>query len=294
MSIFITNVDDYISPSQACVNPLVLNKSKPSQEQSKRSIVLANEDDVVSAPRLDKKPNLINTKMTHTDSKVAAVSLNDCLACSGCITTAESVLIQEQSYDSLLNHLSINSFPTVVALSPQSLASITSFLGNDISMTSVFRGLSVILKNLGVTDVVDMSAVGDVALFEARQEFLERLKSGNRFRLDDPEVTTSLSSTAQIVHHMNETRREDLGPVDRTPQSLPMFVSQCPGWICYAEKSYPQSIPYISTTKSPQQILGTIAREVLMEKGRIESKRDVYIVSVQPCFDKKLESSRKV
>jgi iron only hydrogenase large subunit-like protein len=41
-----------------------------------------------------------------------------------------------------------------------------------------------------------------------------------------------------------------------------MFVSQCPGWVCYAEKCHPQAIPYISTTKSPQQIFGHFFREI--------------------------------
>lgn len=33
------------------------------------------------------------------------------------------------------------------------------------------------------------------------------------------------------------------------------------GWICYAEKTHGDFIiPYISTTKSPQQIMGTIVK----------------------------------
>jgi iron only hydrogenase large subunit-like protein len=30
--------------------------------------------------------------------KVAKITLNDCLACSGCITSAESILIDQQDY----------------------------------------------------------------------------------------------------------------------------------------------------------------------------------------------------
>ena len=30
--------------------------------------------------------------------KVAKITLNDCLACSGCITSAESILIEQQDY----------------------------------------------------------------------------------------------------------------------------------------------------------------------------------------------------
>lgn len=39
------------------------------------------------------KPNLI--KKNHL--QVAKVSLSDCLACSGCITTAETMLIESHS-----------------------------------------------------------------------------------------------------------------------------------------------------------------------------------------------------
>lgn len=43
---------------------------------------------------------------------------------------------------------------------------------------------------------------------------------------------------------------------------LPMLASACPGWICYAEKSQGEWIlPHISTTKSPQQIMGTLVKE---------------------------------
>jgi iron only hydrogenase large subunit-like protein len=43
---------------------------------------------------------------------------------------------------------------------------------------------------------------------------------------------------------------------------LPMLASACPGWICLAEKSHGDYVlPYISTTKSPQQIMGSIVKD---------------------------------
>ena len=36
--------------------------------------------------------------------KKAEITLNDCLACSGCITSAESVLIAEQSQEELYRY----------------------------------------------------------------------------------------------------------------------------------------------------------------------------------------------
>lgn len=38
----------------------------------------------------------------------AQITLNDCLACSGCITSAESVLITQQSQDELYRILRLN------------------------------------------------------------------------------------------------------------------------------------------------------------------------------------------
>eukprot|EP01027_Heterolobosea_sp_BB2_P016364 GEZU01023312.1.p1 GENE.GEZU01023312.1~~GEZU01023312.1.p1 ORF type:complete len:325 (-),score=100.63 GEZU01023312.1:149-1123(-) len=71
-----------------------------------------------------------------------------------------------------------------------------------------------------------------------------------------------------------------------------MLASACPGWICYAEKTHGDYIlPYISTAKSPQQVLGTIVKQYFAKKISVTPDR-IYHVSVMPCFDKKLEASR--
>ena len=99
-----------------------------------------------------------------------------------------------------------------------------------------------------------------------------------------------------------------------------MLASSCPGWICYAEKTHPESIPYISTCRSPQQIVGRALKgsrtPVVDPDNGIANKtntankdssdnnndnndnnNDTQIklihVTVMPCFDKKLEASRK-
>lgn len=42
----------------------------------------------------------------------AKITLNDCLACSGCITSAESVLITQQSHEELFKVLHNNKVDT--------------------------------------------------------------------------------------------------------------------------------------------------------------------------------------
>ncbi|CAG9783417.1 unnamed protein product [Diatraea saccharalis] len=65
------------------------------------------------------------------------------------------------------------------------------------------------------------------------------------------------------------------------------------GWVCYAEKTHGSFIlPHISTTKSPQQIMGSLVKQLLSEsRGVIPG--EVYHVTVMPCYDKKLEASRE-
>lgn len=108
----------------------------------------------------------------------AKITLNDCLACSGCITSAESVLITQQSHEELYRVLRQNKVRVtlirlyskwmlhiqhvcvceqqvssseqkvvVVSVSPQSRASLAAHYG--LSSSEVARRLTGFLKNLG-------------------------------------------------------------------------------------------------------------------------------------------------
>jgi len=72
-----------------------------------------------------------------------------------------------------------------------------------------------------------------------------------------------------------------------------MLASSCPGWICYAEKTHGDFVlPFISTTKSPQQIMGTLVKKLISQQVGLTADQ-VFHVTVMPCFDKKLEASRE-
>lgn len=65
------------------------------------------------------------------------------------------------------------------------------------------------------------------------------------------------------------------------------------GWVCYAEKTHGSFIlPYISSTKSPQQIMGSLVKQHLA-RSRDLAPDSVYHVTLMPCYDKKLEASRE-
>lgn len=62
------------------------------------------------------------------------------------------------------------------------------------------------------------------------------------------------------------------------------------GWVCYAEKTHgTYSLPYIATTKSPQQIMGSLVKQWMQSHAK---DQQIYHVTVMPCYDKKLEASR--
>jgi hypothetical protein len=197
----ISDLDDFILPSQICVNPLVgttTASDKPTEEQptgekstsgsSAGGVVrlglasdlgdLAYEADAAPAAAAGGGEfggrtgfGAIKTK-AKDDAKVATISLADCLACSGCVTSAEEVLIQEQSYERLTDILAGGGSCVAVTLSPQSVASIAALL--NCSLAEAFVALASMLKAGGVRYVFDASAGGDVSLVESGHEFLKR------------------------------------------------------------------------------------------------------------------------
>ncbi|WP_372844954.1 NADH-dependent [FeFe] hydrogenase, group A6 [Pontiella sp.] len=72
---------------------------------------------------------------------------------------------------------------------------------------------------------------------------------------------------------------------------LPQITSCCPAWTDYMEKYANDFIPNFSTAKSPQQMLGAMAKSYYAEKAGVETK-DMFVASIMPCTAKKFEVSR--
>jgi iron only hydrogenase large subunit-like protein len=300
-SVFLTNLDDFIAPSQACVvqthQTAASSSSAPSVGGAKISLAL--EDEEVVKPSFGQ--GIIRSVASSSSSATkATVSLNDCLACSGCVTSAESVLIADQSIDKFKERLTLpgstaSAIPdeiVVVTLSPQTVASIAVKLSIDTMKT--FNLLRLWLRTIGVTYICNAAAGADIALIKAREEFITRYQRSSSTEQKAPppwiapNVTTAHSTTRFSTPGVTEPQIYETSTAFSSSQ-LPVFTSSCPGWICYAEKTHPEVLSYVSATKSPQQILGAVL------KGRLLRDRAnrVFHVSVQPCFDKKLEASRR-
>lgn len=166
---------------------------------------------------------------------------------SGCITSAESVLITLQSHTEVLTFLESNNDPSspsykipVISIAPQTLASLAASVSSSsrapISPRQILRRVQVFCKEiLGFSHVFDTNFARHLALQEHVKEFQER-------KANDQEGGANAEG------------------------QLPMLASACPGWICYAEKAHPEMLPFIAKTKSPQQVMGTLVKNWMGEK----------------------------
>ncbi|KAI8854557.1 iron hydrogenase [Chytridium lagenaria] len=236
----VTDLNDFLGPSQACIKPTEIKKDDVKEDTTLRLDAGTGRYMEVSK---DGEEKTLET---------ASVSLNDCLACSGCITSAESVLITSQSHHDLLNALREKNVAgengkatlktVVVTLSPQSRASFAAKY--NISPLTVHKKLASFFTGLGVDFVFDSSFGRDFSLLESAKEFVERFK---RKRESNSEFSTE----------------------------LPMLASACPGWICYAEKTHSYLLPYISVVKSPQQVMGIFGEEVSCQTTESDARSSV-------------------
>jgi hypothetical protein len=159
-------------------------------------------------------------------------------------------------------------------------------------------------------------------------DVLLRYKEGHKKSWVKPAATSAASATAlniiqatgnkasaSIVEAIGQGQAEAVRTVVGPPTlstQLPVLSSHCPGWVCFAEKTQPQAIPYMSSVKSSQQIMGTVLKDICLNKKLLpagdeasagadvnatpakEATNGVFFVCIQPCFDKKLEASRLV
>jgi len=108
------------------------------------------------------------------------------------------------------------------------------------------------LRRLGFCEVYDTSFGADLAAMEEATEFLERLEQG---------------------------------------ENLPMFTICCPAWVKYAEHFHPELLGHISSTRSPQQMLGALLKKFHAPEQGL-SPQELFVVSVMPCTAKKFEARR--
>ncbi|KAK0618256.1 cytosolic Fe-S cluster assembly factor NAR1 [Bombardia bombarda] len=255
------DLNDFISPGVACIKPIETLPTAPPPSTEDPSL----EHEVI----LDGD----HTQQSGAGAPPAQISLTDCLACSGCVTSAEAVLVSLQSHNEVLSVLdaapalrvqndtsgtyTVDGLDNdsaklfVASVSPQTRASLAAACGNGVTEQQAGRMIE--------------------QLFTGEQGLAGGGKWGNSFTWI---VDTNTAREACLVLGSDEvlggSSSSSSSSITTAPSkpTTPILTASCPGWVCYAEKTHPYVLPHLSRVK-------------------------IWHLAIMPCFDKKLEASRE-
>lgn len=173
-----------------------------------------------------------------------------CALCGQCITHCPTgALAARDDTRTVLDALADPQIITVVQVAPAIRASWGEGIGLSRDVATQGRMVAA-LRALGFDYVYDTDFAADLTIMEEANEFIEWIKA---------------------------------------EKPRPMFTSCCPGWVRFAKQHYPQFASQLSTSKSPHEMLGATAKELLRERAEEQGKR-IFMVSVMPCVAKKYEA----
>ncbi|KEF56487.1 ferredoxin hydrogenase [Exophiala aquamarina CBS 119918] len=264
------DLNDFISPGVACIKPVETLAPNPDN---------SNPYEVTTEDKL------------HVSNPApASISLTDCLACSGCVTSAEAVLVSLQSHTEVLNTL--DAYPS---LDVRRLIEAQNSRVNGVQAAPSPADAKLFIAS--VSPQVRASLAATFGISEKKAGFMiQQFLSGSQgLRIGGQHnggfsyvVDTNQMREACLVLGAEEVA-ESLASKSK-PQ--PVLTSACPGWICYAEKTHPHILPHLSVLKSPQSMSGTLLKSVLSKTLDLHPSQ-IWHLAIMPCFDKKLEASRE-
>ncbi|KAJ4399141.1 Cytosolic Fe-S cluster assembly factor nar1 [Didymella pomorum] len=286
------DLNDFISPGVACIKPI---ETLPAKEESSSDPYEVTTEEKAAAAE---------------PPPPAQISLTDCLACSGCVTSAEAVLVQLQSHNEVLSTLD-----TYKSLDAASLAQNgTDGVANGHTHANGCNGHhaegKLFVASVSPQARASLAAVFNVSEQEAANMITQLLCGSSGVRAGGHQgsgftwvIDTNAVREACLVAAADEVatalspetsktpaKPGSEGAIDTTPKG-PILTSACPGWICYAEKTHPYVLPHLSRLKSPQALTGTLLKSVLSARYNIAPSQ-IWHLAIMPCFDKKLEASR--
>ncbi|MCT4616447.1 MAG: NADH-dependent [FeFe] hydrogenase, group A6 [Marinifilaceae bacterium] len=181
-----------------------------------------------------------------------------CTYCGQCVAVCPTGALTEVNHTNKLIRDLANPNKTVVV---QTAPAVRAALGEEFGMeagTLVTGKMVSALRSLGFDKVFDTDFAADLTIMEEGTELLDRLKK----HLDgDKDV------------------------------KLPILTSCCPGWVNFFEHHFPDLKDIPSTSRSPQQMFGPIAKNYFAKKMGIK-REDLIVVSIMPCLAKKYECQR--
>jgi NADH-quinone oxidoreductase subunit G len=140
----------------------------------------------------------------------------------------------------------------VVQIAPAVRVALGEYFGFKPGTTTTGQTLTA-LRMMGFDRIYDTCFSADLTVIEEGNEFLARLEKKER---------------------------------------LPQFTSCCPAWVKFAEQYYPDMLINLSSCRSPQQMFGSLCKDMLTKELNIP-RENLIVVSIMPCTAKKYEANRE-
>ena len=173
-----------------------------------------------------------------------------CVKCGQCIMVCPTGALTEKSnIQAVIDALNNPELFPVIQFSP----TVPATIGEDFNIKAskdILNLLRAALRKIGFRQVFDVSMAADLTIMEEAAEFIERLEK---------------------------------------QENLPLLTSCCPAWVKYIEGAKPQLAPNLSTTASPQQMMGRLIKNYIASSAG-QNVDNVFVVSVMPCTAKKYEA----
>lgn len=129
-------------------------------------------------------------------------------------------------------------------------------------------------------------AIGEAFGYEPGTNLTKKIYAALRKAGFDAVFDTNFSADLTIMEEGSEfVKRFTEGGV------LPLITTCCPAWVDFMEKFENDMIDNFSTAKSPQQMLGAVAKTYYAQKNNIDPK-NMSVISIMPCTAKKYELQR--
>ena len=176
----------------------------------------------------------------------------DCVNCGQCARVCPTGAITPKSeVEDVWKSLDNRKKTVIAQIAPAVRVAVGEMFGLEPGVTATGQIVGA-LRAMGFNKVFDTSFTADLTVVEEAEEFLARFTKGEK---------------------------------------LPQFTSCCPGWVTYAEQYHPELLANLSTCRSPQQMFGSLAKEMLCEELKLK-REDLVVVSIMPCTAKKFEAHR--
>ena len=236
------------------------------------------------------------TKARHTDTSSPALirDMSKCVRCQRCVTicragqTVDALVVEGTGQNTAigLHHGTCQAHSSCVTCGQCVLVCPTGALGErdaidevvdylcDPNITTVFQFAPAVRVGFGEEFGLPAGTNVEGQIIGALRRIGADIVLDTNFAAD----VVIMEESAELMRRLMENRR-------------PTFTSCCPAWINFAERHYPDLLPLLSSTKSPQQCLGKIAKTYLPEKMNLDPAR-LRVISIMPCVAKKDERVR--